>query len=111
MVQSIASNMQLVTAEANKLEFVLDADNASLFNDGHREKIRLALQNYLERELSVSITVGKPVGETPAMRQSRALKERQSQAVTEIESDQRLQALITRFDGELDRASISPLDP
>ncbi|MEH6588195.1 MAG: DNA polymerase III subunit gamma/tau [Halioglobus sp.] len=110
MVQSIASNMQLVAAQADKLEFLLDADNASLFNDGHRDKIRLALQNYLERELSVSITVGKPIGETPAMRQSRALKERQGQAVTEIESDPRLQALITRFDGELDRASISPLD-
>jgi DNA polymerase-3 subunit gamma/tau len=28
----------------------------------------------------------------------------------EIEGDQRLQALINRFDGELDRQSIAPLD-
>ncbi len=33
-----------------------------------------------------------------------------SQAVAEIEADAQLQALITRFDGELDRASIAPLD-
>jgi DNA polymerase-3 subunit gamma/tau len=32
------------------------------------------------------------------------------QAVTEIESDARLQELIVRFDGQLDRSSIAPLD-
>ena len=111
MVQSIASNMQLVGASEGELDFVLDADNASLFNEGHRDKIKLALQNYLDRELSVSISVGKPPGETPAMVQARAASERQQQAIEEIESDQRLQALITKFDGQLDRASIAPLDP
>ncbi len=110
MVQSIASNMQLIEAAAGQLEFVLDTDNASLFNDGHRDKIRLALQNYLDRELSVSITVGEPPGETPAMIQAKAASERQKQAIEAIESDPRLQALITKFDGQLDRASIAPLD-
>ena len=110
MVQNIASNMQLVSASNGQLDFVLDADNASLFNDGHSDKIRLALQNYFDRELSVSISVGTPPGETPAMRQARAASERQQQAVTEIENDERLQALIAHFDGELDRASIAPLD-
>ncbi len=110
MVQSSASNMQLIEAAAGQFEFVLDTDNASLFNDGHRDKIRLALQNYLDRELSVSITVGKPPGETPAMIQAKAASERQKQAIEAIESDPRLQALITKFDGQLDRASIAPLD-
>ncbi len=110
MVHSIASNMALVSSADDQLEFVLDVDNASLFNDGHRDKIRLALQNYFERQLSVSISVGTPAGETPAMCQARAAQERQLRAVAEIEGDQRLQTLITNFDGELDRASIAPLD-
>ncbi|RLQ22918.1 DNA polymerase III subunit gamma/tau [Seongchinamella sediminis] len=110
MVQNIASNMQLLEVNGDRLEFVLDADNASLFNDGHRDKIRLALQNYFERELSVVISVGTPPGETPAMRQARARNERQQRAVAEIESDPRLRALIANFDGELDPASIAPLD-
>ena len=110
MVQNIASNMALVSCVDDKLEFVLDADNASLFNDGHRDKIRLALQNYFDRELSVSISVGALVTETPAMCLARAAQERQLRAVAEIESDPRLQTLITNFDGELDRASIAPLD-
>jgi DNA polymerase-3 subunit gamma/tau len=100
----------LVSVNGNALAFVLDVNNASLFNDGHSDKIRMALQNYFDRELSVSISVGTPSGETPAMLRARAASERQAAAVAEIESDARLQALIARFDGELDRSSIAPLD-
>ncbi|PLW69470.1 DNA polymerase III subunit gamma/tau [Pseudohalioglobus lutimaris] len=110
MVQNIAANMELQSVSGNELTFVLDEQNASLFNDSHRGKILLALQNYLGRELSVVITPGQPTGETPAMRHARAVRERQQQAVAEIEGDQRLQALINRFDGELDKQSIAPLD-
>ncbi len=110
MVYNVAANSELVAVDGSALEFVLDRDNASLFNEGHSDKIRLALQNYFDRELSVSISVGTPRGETPAMLRARAASERQAQAVAEIEADARLQALITRFDGELDRASIAPID-
>lgn len=110
MVHSIASNCQLLSREGEHLKFILDSANASLFNQRHSDTIALALQNYFGAELSVSIEVGEPTAETPAMRTARAVKERQLQAVTEIESDQRLQALITRFDGVLDQSSIAPLD-
>ncbi|QFU76166.1 DNA polymerase III subunit gamma/tau [Halioglobus maricola] len=110
MVYSIASNCELVTVDGHALRFMLDEANSSLFNDGHSNKIALALQNYYGRELSVSIDVGTPAGETPAMRAARATRERQQQAVNEIDSDERLQALMTRFDGALDRASIAPTD-
>ena len=110
MVYNVAANCELIAVKGNALEFVLDADNASLFNDGHSDRIRMALQNYFDKELSVSITVGTPPGETPAMQRARAASERQAEAVAEIESDARLQALIARFDGELDRSSIAPLD-
>lgn len=110
MVLSIASNCQLVEVQGTALKFILDEGNASLFNSGHSDKIRLALQNYFNRELSVSIEVGVPPGETPAMRHARAVRERQQEAVAEIEADQQLHSLITRFDGELDRSSIAPMD-
>ena len=110
MVYNIASNCELIQADGPSLHFVLDVGNASLFNASHRDKIRLALQNYFERELSVSIEVGQPRGETPAMQTVRAARERQAEAVAEIESDRELQSLIARFDGELDPASIAPMD-
>jgi DNA polymerase-3 subunit gamma/tau len=110
MVYSIASNCQLLAVDGDRLSFVLDEGNASLFNDGHSDKIRLALQNYFDRSLSVSIEVGTPPGETPAMQRARADRERQAEAVAEIECDERLQQLLARFDGELDPGSIAPMD-
>ena len=81
-----------------------------LFNPGHAERIRLALQNYFDTPVSVSIEPGRPTGETPAMRLAREREERQREAEAAIESDVRVQQLIQRFDGELDRGSITPLD-
>jgi DNA polymerase-3 subunit gamma/tau len=81
-----------------------------LFNEGHRDKIRLALENYFGEPLEVSIDTGEPDLETPAMRQQRLAVERHREAVSEIENDPQLQQLIARFDGELDPASIMPTD-
>jgi DNA polymerase-3 subunit gamma/tau len=89
---------------------VLDSRNAALFNDGHVDKIGLALQNYFDQPVSIAITAGEVQRETPAMRRERLTRERQEQAVVDIERDDILQSLIKRFDGELDRASIMPLD-
>ena len=92
------------------LAFVPDAANASHYNDAHREKIRLALENYIGEPVVVSLETGSPQGETPAMRQQRLAAERQREAVSEIESDPQLRQLIARFDGVLDRESIAPTD-
>ena len=110
MVYSIASNCQLIAVDGDTLRFVLDEGNASLFNDSHGDKIRLALENYFERPLSVAREVGSPPGETPAMQRDRATRERQAEAVAEIERDQRVQQLLARFDGKLDPGSSAPMD-
>jgi DNA polymerase III subunit gamma/tau len=111
MVYNIASHSELRSASGDSLQFVLDPDNASLFNSSHSDKIRLALEHYFSRPLLVAIAPGKLHGETPAMRRARLNHERQLAAIASIESDPLLQRLISRFDGELDRASITPLDP
>jgi DNA polymerase-3 subunit gamma/tau len=110
IVLNIASHCELRTRRERELEFILDEAHSTLFNEGHVDKIRLALENYFGGELSVSITPGALQAETPARRSERLRQERLSEAVAEIESDAQLQTLIARFDGELDRSSIAPLD-
>ena len=107
-VANVASNCELRSIDKDKLDFVLDSANAALFNDSHVEKIQVALQNYFDRQVSVSITAGEVQRETPAARRQRLVLERQQQAVSDIECDDVLQGLIERFDGELDRSSIMP---
>lgn len=110
IVYNIASHCELRAREKDRLEFILDTGNASLFNDSHSDKLRLALENYFGQPLSVSLVQDTVQRETPAMRTARLASERQEEAVIAIDGDPQLQALITRFDGELDRSSIVPTD-
>ena len=111
MVLSVASHCALERQQGGDFSFVLDDKHLGLFNPGHAERIRLALQNYFDTPVSVSIEPGRPGTETPAQRDERLRQQRQREAEASIEGDVRLQQLIQRFDGELDRASITPLDP
>ena len=111
IVYTIASNSELRSRSGNSLQFVLDQANAALFNKGHVEQIRSALEKYFGEALVVAIEPGEVAAETPARRQARLQQERQQAAVESIEADPLLQQLIARFDGELDRASITPVDP
>tara|TARA_R110001599_G_scaffold325504_1_gene537679 strand:- start:47106 stop:48932 length:1827 start_codon:yes stop_codon:yes gene_type:complete len=110
IVYTIAINCVLSRRDGNRLAFTLDQANAALFNKGHVKQISSALEKHFGRELTVEIEPGKVQGETPAQRQERLRRERQQAAVATIEADPLLQALITRFDGELDRSSITPVD-
>ncbi|MEM1111117.1 MAG: DNA polymerase III subunit gamma/tau [Pseudomonadota bacterium] len=110
MVYSVASHCELLARSEDRLAFRLDEANSSLFNDGHRDKLRMALENYFATSLSVTVEVGAVVGETPAMRRHQRQEQRRQQAVKDIQSDSALAALIEHFDGELDPASIVPLD-
>lgn len=110
IVQNIASHCVLQTQQGSDFHFILDESNLALFNPGHADRIRLALQNYFDTPVSVSIEPGQPQSETPAQRSARRAVERQHEAEQAIEHDPLLQQLIQRFDGELDRASIKPLD-
>lgn len=110
IVYNIASHCELRRREGDHLQFVLDRSHAALFNDSHSDKLRLALQNYFGHPVVVSVELGAPSSETPAMRVQRLAAIRQAEAVVAIEADPQLQALIARFDGELDRSSIHPTD-
>lgn len=111
IVYTIASNSELRRREGATVEFVLDQANAALFNKGHSGKIRAALEKFFATELIVTIEPGEIQAETPAQRLARLRRERQEAAVASMEADPLLRKLIARFDGELDRASITPVDP
>jgi len=111
IVYNIASHCELRSRSGATLEFVLDENNASLFNDKHRSRISTVLENYFDTKLSVSVECGEPRAETPAMQKIRLTAERQREAVSAIENDAQLKQLIERFDGELVHSSIAPFDP
>jgi DNA polymerase-3 subunit gamma/tau len=109
IVYNIASHCELRSCADSTLEFILDEDNATLYNENHGSRISQVLENYFDTKLSVSVARGKTQTETPAVQKNRLTQERQRQAVDAIEQDPKLQQLIERFDGELVRSSIAPI--
>jgi DNA polymerase-3 subunit gamma/tau len=110
MIHNIASHCELRERAGNSLRFVLDEAHSTLLNDSHSGKLQMALENFFEVQVAVSLEPGDVRGETPAMRTARLAEQRRAEAVLAIEEDPQVQALITRFDGELDRSSIHPTD-
>ena len=110
MIFSIASHCELRARDGSNLQFILDEAHSTLLNDSHSGKLQLALGNFFGVPIAATLTPGQVRGETPAMRMARLAEQRQAEAVIAIEGDPQLQALINRFDGELDRSSIHPTD-
>lgn len=110
IVYNTALHCELRTREGADFQFVLDERHAALYNSGHDERLRKALELRLEQPVTVKITLGTVAGETPAQRQQRLVAERQEEAEREVDQDPLLKHLIARFDGRLDRSSIAPVD-
>ncbi|MEE4661562.1 MAG: DNA polymerase III subunit gamma/tau [Halieaceae bacterium] len=109
LVYNVASHCELRQVDGDQVWFVIDEANASLFNAGHTRQIEAALSGYLQRSLTVHIEPGSPRYETPAARAQRLLAERQAAALASIENDPRVQLLLDRFDGSIDRDSVTPI--
>ncbi len=110
ILYNIASNCELVEVGEATLNFVLDEANATLYNDGHADKLGAALSSHFGAPVTARVAVGAVTAETPARRGERLKEERQAEAVRAIDGDDQLKALMSRFDGTLDRGSIAPND-
>ncbi len=109
VVGNIASHCVLHSVQGDKLELILDARNATLFNDNHTARIQEHLSVTLNAPLKLTITVGAVTSETPAAHKQRLQQERRAQAVNSLQNDPNIQVLISEFDAELDLESVQPI--
>jgi DNA polymerase-3 subunit gamma/tau len=109
LVYNVASHCELRQVDGERVYFTLDEANASLYNNAHKQRLAAALGNYFEVQFVVEIEPGSPRYETPAQRARRLLEERQAEALESIESDPKVQLLLERFEGSIDRDSVTPI--
>jgi DNA polymerase-3 subunit gamma/tau len=109
LVYNVASHCELRQVDDDRIYLVLDETNASLYNEAQCGRIAAAIGDFLGRSVNVNIEVGVPRYETPARRAKRLIEERQAQALAAIESDPRVQLLLERFEGAIDRTSVTPI--
>lgn len=108
------------SATANKsdsIEFALAEENATMFNDEHPARLGKGLAIYYGKPIDVKINLiadWSALGlaadiETPADYRQRVKAELQGDALTSLNEDENVKAIIDTFDGELDSETIRPL--
>lgn len=107
---TIAAHCALGRAGSGRLHFVLDRRHASFFDPNHTQRVQEQLARVLGESVAVTIEVGEPALETPAVRRERNRQLRLAQARQAIAADPNVRLLQDSFGALLDEASIEPVD-
>ncbi|BBL74561.1 DNA polymerase III subunit gamma/tau [Methylomagnum ishizawai] len=110
LARELANNCVLEHLDETSCVLLLHPKQA-LLRAAHTEaNLEKALQDYFRRPLKLTIKLGEPAGETPALQNQRQKEERQRAAEIEIEQDENVIALKERFDARIVPGSVKPLD-
>ena len=108
ITQSVALHCELVAVRGRRLEFVLDSNNASLFQERQVAAFEMAFNQLLAMPVEVSVVVGQVGDSTPFQLRQLQAAERQHEAEVALERDPQLAALLVEFDGTVIDGSIRP---
>jgi len=110
LLQNTAANLTLVEVSDAVLHFVLDIDHASLYEEGHQQRLAGILDSYFNVPVSVVIEMGVVSSETPQAYLERLRQERQQDAVNSLKQDPHVRRITDMFNGVLLENTIKPLD-
>jgi DNA polymerase-3 subunit gamma/tau len=108
LVQQLALNCSLNRHDENIIELALEEEHAHLLNQDRKNRLQQALQTYFGTQARLDIKLGKVEKETPAIKQKRESKEQQQAAIESITQDKNVQALVDKFNGEVNESTIRP---
>jgi DNA polymerase-3 subunit gamma/tau len=98
--------------DRQRVELVLDPEQANLFNARQVERIGSELRRALDDDRwQVTIEVGELVRETPARREARLRAEAHAAALQRLRADPRLGSLLERFGGTLEEELVEVVPP
>ena len=107
MAKALLRNSLLVSRREAEWKFLLDAAHAAHLSDAREAAVRDAVRAFTGRDTAVTFEIGVPFAETPAQRDERQKEERKAAAEAALLGDERLQALVQRFDAQVE--SVVPL--
>ena len=106
----IASHCLYLGRSGQQLNFLIDSDHNSLYDDPHQQQFSEALSDYFEQPVTVAITLGVAKKETPRAATTREKAERLVEAVESLNQDPAVVKFKQLFDGVLDESSVRPID-
>ncbi|MGA2709786.1 MAG: DNA polymerase III subunit gamma/tau [Steroidobacteraceae bacterium] len=108
MVRQLALNCVPASFDGGLLSLRLDAAAADRRTKQIEEKLLLALEKYLSKDIRLSIETAGSGLATPARQRAIAEQDRTSIAATAFEDDAAVKGLRERFGAEIDVASVKP---
>ena len=108
VIHTVASHFELVNAFDRTLCFQLAPDNATLFNERHQRSLAAAIEQVLEKPVSVEVCLGDTSDQTPARQRELYEIQRLKAAANALDKDDCLTALLTEFDAVVVPNSIRP---
>ena len=102
----VASHCSLSKRESNELNFVLSPSDASLYNKAHQTQLAQVLSDYFDTEVQVSIEIGTTSKETPRAAQLRKEKQKQNEALENLNAQPDIIEFKKVFNGKVDIKSV-----
>ena len=106
----IASHCLFTARVDDVLQFIIDDQENSLFDASHQESLGVALSDYFDHPLTVSINSGVTKDETPRAASIRENNERKAAAVERLNADPSVMQFKQLFNGGLDEQSVESID-
>lgn len=106
----IASHCLFTARVDDVLQFIIDDQENSLFDASHQESLGVALSDYFDHPLTVSINSGVAKDETPRAANIRENNERKAAAVDRLNADPSVIQFKQLFNGGLDEQSVESID-
>lgn len=110
VIQNTAANLVLVARQGEHLQFQLDREQSSLYEDDHQQRLAAALSDYFGRPVSVTIEVAAVEHETPQANRARIQQEKLEAAIIAMQRDPVVNQLIETFDAALLEDTIKPVE-
>lgn len=109
LAKMLAQNSEVKRVASNEIEVCVPETHKHLLNKDYQERVQTALRAYLGKPIRLKFSVGVVTGMTPAELENREKQERQSQAITAVESDPFVRELVEQFDAKIIVSSIKPI--
>ena len=110
MALALARQCSLKRLTDTDAELLLQPKQEALVQKKYVERINNALNQHLQRDIKLTITVDKHDGETPAGIAIKQAQNKQMRAEQAIMNDQQVQRLVQTFDATIVKDSIMPIE-